>query len=603
MTAAWFGLVTGLLEGTGFLAFQKLDWLNWDMALMTIAHEIVWISALFDLLLFGVLGLALATLARLCPKLPVTRQAVFLFAFLSFLDWLSLTGRIRTRPVLLLAAGLAVALGRWFHKHEATALRFWRRSLPWVAATAVLALVGIEGGLWLQERSAIAQLPALPTGSPNILVIVVDTLRADHLSCYGYARSTSQNLDYVARQGVLFESAFAGSSWTLPSHASLLTGRYPYEHGADSTKPLDGRYPTLAEALRALGYRTAVVSANNIIFCRGKGFGRGFIRFEDYFHSAADMAVRTLYGRMINKFVLRHLGFEDLAARKRAAEVNRSALRWIDRHRAKPFFAFLNYFDTHDPYLPPQPYRNKFSESKNPGGILNFRMDRIHPKMTPEQVQSEIDAYDGAIAYVDDHIGQLFAELHRRGIAQNTLVVITSDHGEAFGEHGLFTHRKMLYREVIQVPLIIWWPEHVPAGVRVTRPVTNVALPATVMDLVGAGGQAQFPNLSLTGLWKFPVAQNDCPYPLAELAQEPSTKSFQFPAYHGWLKSLMSSQWHYIVHEKLGVELYDWKNDPREVHNLVATPEGQAVVSSLRVRLQSQLSQGVNAKSPEPLPE
>jgi arylsulfatase A-like enzyme len=588
--AAWFGLVTGLSEGVLFLAFQTLG----QMRHVTL--EIIWISALFDVLLYSGLGFAFFMLARLLPKLPMTLLSVFVFALLTLSDWLALAlaEKIHLIAIVLLALGGAVQFTRWFGKHQTTALHFWHRSLPWVAAVALLTFVGIQGGLWLRERLALAGLPAAPVGSPNILLIMVDALRADHLSGYGYQRRTSPNIDGIAQQGVLFEHAFATTSYTLPSHASLLTGRYPYEHGVEwktSRALLDGSHLTLADALHSRGYRTAAVSANVFWFTRPRGFGRGFIRFEDYFHSIGDMAVRTLYGRAFEHLVLRRLGFEDIPARKRAPDVNRSALSWIDRDRTRPFFIFLNYMDVHDPYLPPQPFRNKFSPVKYPGGILNWRTGRSDPQLTPEQLQSEIDAYDGAIAYVDDHIGQLLAELQRRGLGNNTAVVITSDHGESFGEHGLYLHGNSLYREEIHVPLIFWAPTQIPAGRRLALPVTNAAIPATVMDLVSTGDQMLFPGLPLATLWQTPEAPHDSSHPLAEIAQIPWAPE-KAPTHHGSMKSLVSPQWHYIIHEKLGTQFYNRQDDHQELHNLAENQEKQDDLAVLRWQLQQLLSDG-----------
>src|SRR5215470_1373262 len=170
--------------------------------------------------------------------------------------------------------------------------------------------------------------------APNIIMIVIDALRADHLSSYGYVRPTSPHLDRLAQQGVVFEHALSASSYTLPAHASLLTGRYLYEHGVEwnnRTARFANRYPRLAEALQSRGYRTAAFSANVFWVTRSKGFGRGFIHFEDYFQSVADMAARTLYGRIIETLILRRLGYEDIPARRRASDINRSVLQWIER--------------------------------------------------------------------------------------------------------------------------------------------------------------------------------------------------------------------------------------------------------------------------------
>ncbi len=363
-----------------------------------------------------------------------------------------------------------------------------------------------------------------------------------------------------------------------------MTGRYTYEHGADGTKSLDGRYPTIAEVLRARGYRTGAFSGNYWVFNRNEGFGRGFVHFEDFYFSIGDMAVSTLYGRLLEQEVLhRGLGLKFKIARKHAADINHSVLRWIGENEGRPFFAFLNYYDPHAPYIPPQPYLSKFSRLREPAGLINtdWDMNHIYVPMTPEQLQDEVDAYDGTIAYVDDYIGKLLAELQARGLAQNTLVVVTADHGEMFGEHGLLEHTNSLYREVIHVPLIFWWPGHVPEGKRVAQPVTNVALPATLLDLIGGNEGAIFPGPSLAPLWKEPDTNRDWPYPLAEVAQIPWVPPQHLTA-QGAMKSVLSPQWQYIEHEVLGAELYDWRNDPDEAHNLIQTPELQATVERFK---------------------
>jgi len=581
--AAWFGLVAGLIEGVVFLTVQKLIWSK------QVSIEILWVSAFFNLLAFSILGLILAALSRFFSELPLILVSTFTFVFLAVLDWLTvtLTKHIYPYSIIVLALGLAVAFTRWFRKHEAACLRFWQRTLPWAATVALLALVGIQGGIWMRERIATASLPNASSEDPNILVIVVDALRADHLSSYGYARSTSPNLDRLAREGVLFENAISAASWTLPSHASLLTGRYVYEHGAgwETEKALiDSPYPTLAEALRSRGYRTGGFSGNLFWFTSDRGFDRGFIHFEDYFQSITDMVLRTLYGRVIENFVLRRLGFEDIPARKRASDINRAVLQWIERDREKPFFVFVNFMDNHDPYLPPQPYRSRFSNLKRPGGILNWRVGRAQPKMTREELQGEIDAYDGAIAYVDEQINILIAELQRRSVERNMLVIITSDHGESFGEHNVYLHANSLYREEIHVPLIIRLKGKVPAGARVSQPVTNAALPITVMDLIGKSEPKLFPRQSLRRLWEVQEAQKDWPYPLAEVEEIPWAPE-KAPASEGSLKSLVSPEWHYIEHYKLNPEVYDWNKDPQEMYNLAKVPRMRDEVAMLAKRI------------------
>jgi arylsulfatase A-like enzyme len=438
-------------------------------------------------------------------------------------------------------------------------------------------------------------LAAAPPDPPNILFIVIDTLRADHVSSYGYERSTSPNIDNLAKQGALFEKAFSTAPYTAPAHASLLTGRYPHDHGVQwvTRKPIfDGRYLTLPEALRARGYRTAAFSANRFWFTREQGFGRGFTRFDDTFRSPVKMATRTIYGHTIEETIIKGI-FEDYPWRRRASEVNSSVLRWLKQDSAKPFFAFLNYFDVHDPYFAPQPHRSRFSVLENPGGILNSYQDRFNPKLTPQQIQNEIDAYDGAISYVDDHIARLLTQIQDLGLGNNLLVIITSDHGEAFGEHGTFLHPNSVYLEEIHVPLVLWQPGRIPAGVRVSQPVTNAALPATIMHLIAKGGQDVFPIQSLTPFWENPEALPDSPLPLVEMEHWPWMYQ-KAPSSQGAMRSLISPKYHYIEHETLGTELYDWQQDPQELRNLANSQEGQAVIDWFKglLELDSSASRG-----------
>jgi arylsulfatase A-like enzyme len=601
--ALWFGIVTGLVEGAGLLLFQHINWARWG-PMMHVSEEIVWISPLVDLCFFLLLAVLVGLLAKIVSRFPAVRVLVFLLTFLCVYDWLTLNNRLLHRACLLLAVGVAFAFSRWFGQHQDSAHDFWKRTLPWAVAAFVLALVGIQGGKWLRERHAVAGLPSPAPGSPNVLVIVVDTLRADHVSAYGYARPTTPTLDHLAQQGVLFENAISPSSWSLPSHVSLVTGRYVYEHGIGNVQPSPwggwgsaglGGFPTLGEALQQKGYRSGAFSANRTYFSHDLGFGRGFVHFEDYFHSPADMFVRTLYGREFSrtylirsdkslvKRMLRGVGFTSLleqdaegsgsyggafGVRKRADAINDEVLRWVDRDRQRPFFAFLNYFDVHDPYGAPRSYSK------------------------PEwQQQDSVDEYDDGVKYDDDFIGRLMHSLEQRGLAANTLVIITSDHGESLGQHSLATHGRALYWELIHVPLVIWYPGHVPAGIRVSRPVTNAAIPETVMDLLGTKGG--FPGPALSALWKTPAAETNWPDPLSELVQNryPGKKDLAADALEptastGAMRSLITPQWQLIVHEKLGIQLYDWTRDPGESNNLTNTPEGNATALGLSQQLE-----------------
>ena len=600
--ATWFGIVTGLLEGAGLLVFERINWARWG-PMMHVSEEIIWISPLVDLCFFLVLAVLIGLLAKVVVRIPAARVLVFLLTFLCVYDWLTLTNRLLHRACLLLAVGVAFAFSRWFGQHQDAALRFWKRTLPWVIAVLAVALIGIQGGKWLLEQNAVAALPAAAPGAPNVLVIVVDTLRADHVSCYGYPRPTTSRLDHLAQQGVLFENAVSPSSWSLPSHVSLVTGRYVYEHGVGNVQPRPwggwgsaglGGFPTLGEALQQRGYRSGAFSANRTYFSHDLGFGRGFVHFEDYFHSPADMFVRTLYGREFSRIylirsdkslikrVLRAAGWTSLleqdaegsgsyggafGIRKRADVINEEVLRWVDRDRRRPFFAFLNYFDVHDPYGAPHAY----------------------PKPAWPQ-QTAIDQYDDGVKYDDDYLGRLMQALDDRGLAGNTLVIVTSDHGESLGQHNLETHGRALYWELIHVPLVIWYPGHVPSGLRVNRPVTNAAIPETVMTLLG--GKSEFPGPALSEFWKA-GAETSWPDPLSELVQnkyagkkDQAADSLEPTASSGAMRSVVTPQWQLIVHEKLGGQLYDWTKDAGELNNLIGTNQGKSTALDLSKQLE-----------------
>jgi arylsulfatase A-like enzyme len=574
------GLLAGLVEGALLLAVFRYGWLYLRLG-DGVSVEILWISPLVTGLLFLLLAHAGWLLSRMLPRVSVLRFCLGVLVFLTLADWLSTTGRIAPLGVLSLSAGFTVVLGRWCRSRSGPLLQVWQRSFTYTLAIFCLTLLIVEGSIWGKEKLATSRLAVSAPGTPNVLVIVVDTLRADHVSFHGYSRPTTPNLDRVAREGVVFDNAISTAPWTLPSHGSMVTGRYPHEHGAVGEHGLDDRLPTIAEAFRDRGFRTGGFSGNNLYFCRRAGFARGFLHFEDYFYSLGDILYRTTWGRIVNHFISTGvLALQEIPERERAEQINQRALRWIDSDRTHPFFVFLNYFDIHEPYLPEQPYRSRFSKIPNPGGLI----DMNHPHLSSDQLQSEVDAYDGAITYVDEQIGKMFAELQKRGLDRNTIVVITSDHGEAFGEHDLIAHRNALYRALIHVPLIYWEPGKIPAGVRIDHPVTGASLPATVLELAGAAGERQFLTSSLAELWRHPEVANDWPDPLAEM-EKYIYAPLNYPAHLGWAKAIVDPKWELILSEKLPPELYDWRNDPQETINLASTKVGKDIISTLQGQL------------------
>lgn len=571
--AAWFGLLAGLVEGAGLLALQATE----------VNVRILWIAPLFAFLLFVLLGIPVYLFTALVSKLRDWPVSVVAFSFVAFLDWILLTQRITLKGSIALALGIAVVLARLHLRKPELLPSVARRTLPSLAALTILIFLGVDGARWLKEKTQTANLKP-PPAAPNIVIVVMDAVRADHLSVYGYSRPTTPNLEQLAARGVVFQNAFSTSDWTLPAHASLLSGLYPLEHGA-RIGTFELSVLRLPEVLLGHGYRTAAVSANLFWFTPEHGFGSGFIHFEGVFHSVEDMVSRTSFGRATVSFVKNRWGLRDIPGRRRGSEVTRAALDWIDRDSGKPFFLVMNYLDAHSPYRPPQPFRSKFSSKKEPGGLLYGRILSQKPQLTAEQLQDEIDAYDGAISYIDDQIGSFLGELRKRGLQDNTIVIVTSDHGELLGEHGLFTHRVALYYQGIHVPLFVSWPNQIPSGIQVSRPVSIAWLPSTLLDLAPFNQGHAFPGPSLAEAWRDPAKVQQWPSPVQELARMPFAQFAWVPAYSGSAQSIVTPTWHLILHEKLGGHLFDWVHDPAEEHDLFGTPEGRELAGRLSEEL------------------
>jgi hypothetical protein len=345
-----------------------------------------------------------------------------------------------------------------------------------------------------------------------------------------------------------------------------------------------------------------------VYFTRGVGMGRGFMHFEDYFDSGADCFVRTVFGRVFARFylnrtekskvtrLLRYLGMDSLldkdsegsgdyggayGVRKRAGMVNQEVLDWVDRDRGHPFFAFLNYLDVHYAYGGPRGY----------------------PKPAWDH-GTVIDEYDAGLKYVDDSIGQLESDLERRGGGRETLLIVTSDHGESLGDHGLSYHGASLYRELIRVPLVISYPGHIPGQVRVERPVTNSAIASTILAVLPAARSEQtgrgpsdernpFPGPPLSELWQGSALPGSWPNPISQLAEtniivrEDRVMEGKIPlATNGSMQSVVTPRWHLIVHQTLGRQLYDWTRDPGELQNLAQEKAGSEVAVGLLPELQ-----------------
>ena len=335
----------------------------------------------------------------------------------------------------------------------------------------------------------------------------------------------------------------------------------------------------------------------NIGYCGyASGLNRGFIHYEDFPISPGQIVLSSTLGRRIaisNK--LRNtIGYHEVLNHKTAADVNTSFLRWLSRRDRHPFFVFLNYMDAHEPYLPPAPFDVKFGPKGPRGNYWHsaFSAGRMHKwKMSVQEIQVERDAYDGAIAYLDQQLGRLLAELEKRGVLEKTLVIITSDHGEEFGEHSLFSHGASLYLPSLHVPLLISFPARVPAGQRVRESVSLRDLPATIVDLITLERGPRFPGNSLARYW------NGIPDP-GGLLTEPLLSEVSFarnnpewyPVSRGNMKSLIGEPYHYIKNGDGREELYDLDQDPFEQHDLARAEEGRPTLERYRISLETILA-------------
>lgn len=555
LSALVFGVATGLLHAALVLgewaAFGHFTWFSREFPWMApIAYTMVFLLGAIPLLLVAVVRPAWAT-----PQ-AVAWWFGAAMAFGLLLPYSEL-GRL---AALVLAGGVATQVARAVGRRSATWDRGLRRAAT--AGIGIVAVIGVlqpVGRAW-RERRATSSLGAPPdAGAPNVLLVILDTVRAASLSLYGFPWPTTPTLERLAQSGTTFDWAIAPAPWTLPTHASIFSGRYPGELAADWTVPMDDHTPVLAEAFRARGYHTAAVVANLDYTAWDSGLGRGFAHFVDYpiawrqllfssSYAQTTTARRFLGARSVPEAV-RALSSIDLSidpkhagAPRRADEVTREFLDWQAERGDRPFFAFLNYFDAHqDYYAPPN-----FPEVGDPS--------------------RKAIRYTTAIHWIDRNLDTLFTALQSRGVLDNTIVIVTSDHGELFDEHGLRGHANSLYRNLLRVPLLIRYPAAVPAARRISRQVSLRDLAATIVDL-GALRAGSFPGHSLRAAWE--GGGGGVSDVVAEVSQVPNVSATQ-PNAAGGLAAWFDDSTHYIRQlPNRREEVFDYRRDTTESRDLV----------------------------------
>lgn len=569
LLAAWAALLTGAAE-LAMRGVQKFAMHRY----LYLSRDILWMTPLADVIIFGLVALLLGLGALALPRLASLRVAGGVFAFLAAFSILTLQPWMTWWAMIIIALGFGFQAGRLAAAREAASWRLVRLTLPVLLALFAALGAGRRVMERLAERRALASLPAAQAGAPNVLMVVWDAVRARDLNLYGYERATVPRLTALAAGGATFDRAISTAPYTLPTHASLFTGLWAHQQSTTWTVPLDGAAPTLAEALAARGYRTGAFSANHILVTWEHGLLRGFSHAEDYVISPGELARSSALAKyLLAMDRLRSLvGWYDAPGRRDATDISGSFLQWLDRgDSARPFFAFLNVYDAHDPYLPPAPYDTLFGwpAGAGPAERRRVRAEAIttHYELSPAAVVRQRDQYDGAIAEMDHDLGRMLDALERRGLLKNTLVIVAGDHGEAFGEHRMFAHGNGVYLEEVHVPLVMSLPGRLPAGVRVTGVASLRDVPATIADVLGLAGPSwPLPGSSLARRWVTPAASDTA---LTEVDQIPRGGKDWYPVRRGNVRSILAWPWQLITVGR-DVELFDLAADSTQRHNLAA---------------------------------
>jgi arylsulfatase A-like enzyme len=557
MLAAGMALLTGYLEA-GFLVSR-------NVLFRTITGsdpDALWMAPIAYLFFHLLIVLLLEPLVRLGRGWWTLGRyfAPFVFIDVGFLLLAIFKLRLHGAAIILLALGAAVQTVRWVERRGNMPLPILLRvsgglALSWIP----LVLLTVIGPV-LSERWALSRRQTAGR-HPNVLLIILDTVRAQNLGLYGYRYPTTPELDHWAKTGVVFDFAVAPSSWTLPSHAAIFTGRSHRDLNVDWFTGLDDRWPTLAERFQAMGYRTGGFVANWVYTTRQSGLGRGFDHYDDMQRSMRQGLLYSMPGQLIvalrgKRFNLRLFNGYRQAARRWAPEITDRFLAWSNRDAERPFFAFLNYFDAHAPYKP-LPTSLRFGP----------------PKAGETQ-------YNILIHQLDKDLGRLLTELDRRGLLSNTLVMITADHGELFGEHGLSGHGNSLYLPLIHVPLMVLWPGVVPADVRVSSPVGLVDLPTTIAALVQMEA-SDLPGRPLQSCWVASGCGFRTADTLAAAVRGNPDAGPGDPVIRGPMVSLISGGLQYIRNGDGSEELYDIARDSSET-NLATDSAWASAVAHFR---------------------
>ena len=546
--AAWSAVGFGLIEGAILCIIRAFPVLR---APYKVSPEILWVAPAVNLVLFLLVAVVLIAVLGAMRRLDTAyrlRAVYGTFIFLGLLAVLAAPGVLHVVAAAVLAMGGAFALASRLSGGAQLFPRSLRSAilLPLLIVAIGLGVAGYERA---REMWLFRQLPAAAEHAFNVLVIVLDTVRRDSFDSDAPAKTP--NLDRFAAAGTTYENAWSTTSWSLPSQATLMTGAYPHVHGADWPRlQLSADTPTLAEFFAARGYTAGAFSGNSA-WVTPEYLGRGYLRFKVY--RLEDLLRRTSYGRVISRLV-EPIGLHYAGRGKKAPRLNHEFLDFLSDYPGRPFFAYLCYMDVNQRFHNRR-LNNAFWESKP----------------SPREVRA---AYDIGLEELDTRIGLLLGELEARGMLANTMVIVTSDHGESFGaavgDHDPRRHGTSLYPEQARVPLFVVLPGRVAAGARVTKTVSIRAIPATIAAALGLANSPFGP-----------------PLPLADGADSSDAVALSTLHYgRRSIESIVWNKWQYInTRTPRQEELFDLATDPRARTNVLRDHDAEAFRSKLRESL------------------
>ncbi len=591
------GFLLGIYEGVLVIVHQR----HILLIEPAVSPAILLLAPLVNALGYATLGGLLGSVAALCHrKFPGGARyfialgvmlPCFQLIYLPAHEWIKISSAPHMVNAAIALLGSLVLV--------TAALRYW--------LTISTGCVCLEAALWSLSRS-LARRRFLTTGAafaglvsswmilavggpgsqmrpntanrnqPNIVIIALDTARADHFSAYGYPKPTTPYLDSVADRGVLFETAIAPSSWTLPSFATVLTGLLPHQNATASETPLAKGYLTLASILRCRGYQTVAFNANPLYGTARTGLAQGFDMYNDdngtlRSHLVSLDFVKAFWFGVYVPFVR-----PQPLQRRDARTLNQAVLEWFRHRRSQPFFLLLNYFDVHEPYVTIPEVGGQFGTTRTT--LLERIRSEVDPSRaaldrprSPTEQAALVASYDSALAFTDSQIGNLIQILESSPEWSNTYIIVFGDHGQAFGTHHHYGHGWGLNWELLHVPLIIAGPG-IPPGRRVRDLVGLQQLFATVLDLSAPQSAVPVAN-SLRCSWMLPPGtRGGSPEVISE-----------FAGHDEFSISIVTPERHLIRDASDKLQLYDLIADPNEEVNLAGAPEHQAEIAALQSRL------------------